>query len=86
MDTISILILGITGFLDFVHRQVFWRTQSLGICICFRRQASGRETPTLWSPFEGDILNHWIGPNRIYVYRPLTWGRKPIQFPKLCDL
>jgi hypothetical protein len=44
--------LGITAFLDSVHRPVFWRTQRFGNWICFRPQLRGWEISTLLCPLE----------------------------------
>jgi hypothetical protein len=40
-----------TGFSDFVHRPVFYKTQRFGKWICFRPQVRG-ETPNLLGPLE----------------------------------
>jgi hypothetical protein len=51
--------LGLTGFLDFVYRALFKRTQRFGNCILFRLQARGWETPYLLGSLEIANLSHW---------------------------
>jgi hypothetical protein len=40
------------------------KNQRFGNWVCFRLQVSGRESPSMLSPLERAILNHWIQQNR----------------------
>jgi hypothetical protein len=84
------MTLGITGFLDFVHRLVFWRTL---------KNTAFRKLGLRLSSDEGVAVTYSVGsvrkrlrlalsngPNRAGVSLPLTWGREQIQFPKRCVL
>jgi hypothetical protein len=44
------ITLWLTGFLDFIHRLVFLRTQRFGNLICFRPQMKVWEAPTFSGP------------------------------------
>jgi hypothetical protein len=58
VDTCSVAIwrscitLEVTGFLNFVHRPVFWRTRRFGKWIYIRPQLKMWDIPTLLSPLE----------------------------------
>jgi hypothetical protein len=59
LQLLRTFFVGVTGFLEFIRRLVFERTQNFGQWICFRPQVREGETPTLLGPLERDNLNHW---------------------------
>jgi hypothetical protein len=67
-----LLLQGISGFLDFIHRPVFEGTRRFGNWICFRPQVKGgrKKTPTQLGPLQRANLNHWKGPNWVGVFFP----------------
>jgi hypothetical protein len=68
--------LRISGFLDFVHRPVFYKVENnISETDLFPYSGEAGKTPTQLGPFERGNLNP-----------VLTWGRKQIQFPKSCFL
>lgn len=50
---------GVTGFLNFVRRPVFYRTRRFGNLFCFRPQVRTWEALTLRVPLERANLSHW---------------------------
>jgi hypothetical protein len=78
----GIWIVGIIGFLVFVHSQVFQWTQRYGNCIYLRRQMKVRETPSLLGQLRRAKITLSSGPSRVGVYHPVAWWRKQIRLQK----
>jgi hypothetical protein len=65
----------ITGFLDFFHRLVFWRTRGFGNWVCFRPQVKvGEKTPTQLGPLERANFNHWTPLSDLHSYL-IVWDQ-----------